>query len=49
MKDWKGRKDSPLMDLPVEVLDRIFCVRPELKVRLLEYKQWIYMMEETDI
>jgi len=39
MKDWNGRKDSPLMDLPVEVLDRIFCVRPELKVRLQQYKQ----------
>jgi hypothetical protein len=30
--DWKGKKDSPLMKLPVEVLDKIFCVRPELAV-----------------
>jgi hypothetical protein len=31
--DWKEREDCPLMDrLPVEVLDRIFCVRPELQV-----------------
>jgi len=32
--DWKGKKESPLMKLPVEVLDKIFCVRPELAVRL---------------
>ena len=30
--DWKGKKESPLMELPVEVLDKIFCVRPELAV-----------------
>jgi hypothetical protein len=31
--DWSQREDCPLMDrLPVEVLDRIFCVRPELQV-----------------
>ena len=30
--DWKGKKESPLMKLPVEVLDKIFCVRPELAV-----------------
>jgi hypothetical protein len=31
--DWKERKDCPLMDrLPVEVLVRIFCVRPEFQV-----------------
>jgi hypothetical protein len=35
--DWKGREDSPLMGLPVEVLDKIFCVRPELNVRHLLY------------
>jgi hypothetical protein len=32
--DWKGKKESPLMRLPVEVLDKIFCVRPELAVGL---------------
>jgi len=32
--NWKQREDCPLMDrLPVEVLDKIFCVRPELQVR----------------
>ena len=31
--DWNEREDCPLMDrLPVEVLDKIFCVRPELQV-----------------
>jgi hypothetical protein len=30
--DWKGKKGCPLMELPVEVLDKIFCVRPELAV-----------------
>jgi hypothetical protein len=30
--DWEGKKESPLMELPVEVLDKIFCVRPELAV-----------------
>jgi hypothetical protein len=30
--DWKGKKESPLMKLPVEVLDKIVCVRPELAV-----------------
>lgn len=29
--DWKGREDSPLL-VPVEVTDKIFCVRPELNV-----------------
>lgn len=32
--DWKERTDSPLMDLPVEIMDKIFCVRPELDVSL---------------
>ena len=32
--DWKKRTDSPLMDLPVEIMDKIFCVRPELDVSL---------------
>jgi hypothetical protein len=30
--DWKGKKESPLMKLPAEVLEKIFCVRPELAV-----------------
>jgi hypothetical protein len=34
--DWKERKDSPLMELPVDVLDRILCVRPELGVSSLD-------------
>jgi len=38
--DWKGREDSPLMGLPVEVLDKIFCVRPELNVRLFPVDTW---------
>jgi hypothetical protein len=38
--DWKGREDSPLMGLPVEVLDRIFCVRPELNVRFFPSHTW---------
>jgi hypothetical protein len=32
--DWKGRTDSPLMNLPVEIMDEIFCVRPDLGVSL---------------
>lgn len=32
--DWKERTDSPLMNLPVEIMDKIFCVRPELDVRI---------------
>jgi len=32
--DWKGREDSPLMGLPSTLLDKIFCVRPELGVSL---------------
>ena len=43
--DWKGREDSPLMGLPVEVLDKIFCVRPELNVRYLLY--WIEVKVKT--
>jgi hypothetical protein len=32
--DWSQREDCPLIDrLPVEVLDKIFRVRPELQVR----------------
>jgi hypothetical protein len=38
--DWKGREDSPLMELPVEVLDKIFCVRPELNVRFCPSHTW---------
>ena len=31
--DWKEMEDCPSMDrLPVEVLDEIFCVRPDLQV-----------------
>jgi hypothetical protein len=30
--DWKGRTDSPLLALPVEVMDMMFCVRPDLGV-----------------
>lgn len=29
--DWKGKKESPLMRLPVEVLDKIFCVDQNLR------------------
>jgi hypothetical protein len=32
--DWGDREDSPLMKLPSELLDKIFCVRPELGVSL---------------
>jgi len=40
MPGWKGREDSPLMGLPVEVLDKIFCVRPELNVRFSSSHIW---------
>jgi hypothetical protein len=29
---WKEGAGSPLMELPLEILDMIFCVRPELNV-----------------
>lgn len=29
---WKEGDGSPLMELPLEILDMIFCVRPELDV-----------------
>jgi hypothetical protein len=29
---WKEGDGSPLMELPLEILDMIFCVRPELNV-----------------
>jgi hypothetical protein len=32
--DRNGKRESPLMELPVEVLDKIFCVRPEIAVSL---------------
>jgi hypothetical protein len=30
--DWEEGKESPLMKLPGEIMDKIFCVRPELGV-----------------
>jgi len=32
--NWGDREDSPLMELPSTLLDKIFCVRPELGVSL---------------
>jgi hypothetical protein len=42
--DWGDREDSPLMDLPSELLDKIFCVRPELGVSLLSGKSMGYAL-----
>ena len=35
--DWKEGDGSPLMELPLEILDEIFCVRPELSVNSSSY------------
>lgn len=31
---WQAGQGSPLMEMPAEILDKIFCVRPELEVCL---------------
>jgi hypothetical protein len=33
--EWEEGKESPLMKLPGETMDKIFCVRPELGVCLM--------------
>jgi hypothetical protein len=36
--NWKGRLDSPFLDLPAEVLDRVFAPATDLEVSLFAHR-----------